>query len=98
MSIILEDLSQLFYDIRKSVQKLIYNKFCFQCQKWLYKKDFITNEKNICFCSQNCLDNNKKIFEMMKDLVKQLVDRILPESVLDSVGVYTDVTNIDKGE
>lgn len=94
MNIILEDLSQLFYDIKKSIQKLFYNKFCFQCQKWLYKKDFIVNEKNICFCSQDCLDANKRIFKMMKILVEQLVDKILPESVLNSVGVYTDVKTL----
>lgn len=93
MDIILEDVSQLFYDIKKSIQKLICNKFCFQCQKWLYKKDFIVSE-NLCFCDQKCLDTNKKILKMMKDLIGQMIDKILPESVLNSVGVYTDVSDI----
>ncbi len=92
MNIILEDVSQLFYDIKKSIQKLIYNKFCFQCQKWLYRKDFIVNENNICFCDQDCLETNERIFGMFKVLVGQMIDKILPESMLNNVGVYTDVS------
>jgi len=87
-------ISQSYYNIIKSVRKIIYNKFCTTCGKWLYKKDFIIDNDK-CFCSQKCLEFHKELWKTTKKIVEILIEELFPKEMLVGNGEYTDVKSID---
>ncbi len=99
MNIILEDISQLFWDFKNIIKKKIDNKFCSYCNKWLHNKSFIFDKENSCyFCDENCQTRKEENWKMIKyymtEYVNKLVDIILPENMISNVGVYTDVKSL----